>query len=158
MIRIETVKTDGAEMKCTVFGSGKKPMVIIPGLSVANVCESAELIAASFDIFCRDYTVYLFDRCADIPRGYTMNDMSEAVAAGMKKLGIDSVYLFAVSQGGMMALYLAERYPELVKCMLISSSSSLIRDDFAAVCAKWKSLAAARDSRGLAAYFNEVLY
>ena len=158
MTKVMSVEAAGNIMKCTVFGEGKKKMVIIPGLSVRDVCESAELIAGAYSDFHGDYTAYLFDRCADIPSGYTMNDMSEAVAAGMKALGVADAYVFGASQGGMIALYLAERYPELVRCVAVGSSSALIRDDFAAVCAEWKRYAAAGDSAGLTRYFYEILY
>ena len=158
MVRIETVKTDSGEMKCTVFGTGARPMVIIPGLSVGNICDCAEQVASAYGAFCEDYTVYLFDRCTDIPNGYTMGDMSEAAADGMRALGIENACIFGASQGGMIALYLAERHSELVRCLAVCSTSALIRDDFKAVCENWKSLAAQGDSAALTAYFNSVLY
>jgi len=155
---IETVTGNGSEMKCTVFGTGAKQMVMIPGLSITGVWELAEQVAEAYSCFCEEYTVYLFDRCDEIPAGYTMNGMAEDAAAGMKALGIKSAYVFGASQGGMIALYIAEHYPELVKSLAVCSTSALIRDDFREVCTNWNRFALKKDSKGLAKYFYEVLF
>lgn len=51
---ISTLNVNGSDMKYFSFGNGKKIMMIIPGLSLRPVSESAEFVAAAYDIFTRN--------------------------------------------------------------------------------------------------------
>ena len=44
-IQIETVKTDAFTMDYFQFGQGKETLVILPGLSVQSVMDSADAVA-----------------------------------------------------------------------------------------------------------------
>ena len=61
-IKIETVCTDGFEMEFFRFGTGEKSLVIIPGLSVQSVMNSAKSIADEYAVMAEDFTAYVFDR------------------------------------------------------------------------------------------------
>ena len=43
------------------FGRGKKPLVIIPGLSVQSILLFKDIIKSSYEIFSEDFTVYVID-------------------------------------------------------------------------------------------------
>ena len=141
-IRINSVKTDTFEMKYFSFGSGTKDMVILPGLSLQDLMPMAGAIADAYSIFKEDFTVWFFDRRADIPEGYTICDMAEDTAKAMEQLGLQGVSLFGVSQGGMIAQCLATEHPGLVGRMVLASTAS--RTDVGRIsrtCGRWKELA-----------------
>ncbi len=54
--------TENFSMDYIRFGSGRKTLVILPGLSVQSVIPAAADIEKQYDLFKKDYTVYLFDR------------------------------------------------------------------------------------------------
>ena len=91
------------------FGNGSRKLVVIPGLSdgLATVKGKAWILSLPYRKFFRDYTVYMFSRKNDMPDGYTIRDMAQDQVLAMRELGIDQTYLLGVSQGGMIAQYLA---------------------------------------------------
>ena len=56
-IKIETIKTVSFEMEYCKFGTGSKIMVVIPGLGIRSVMESADFIAEAFSLFHEKYTI-----------------------------------------------------------------------------------------------------
>ncbi len=157
-IPIRTVKTDTFEMQYFCFGRGEKTLVILPGISVQSVMSSADLVAGSYDEMAEDFTIYVFDRRQDLPPVYTVYDMAEDTAKALIALGLQDIYLFGASQGGMMALVIAIEFPELVKKMVLGSTSAHIRDDQYASLAGWAEKARAKDGVGLFMAFGEALY
>ena len=104
------------------FGSGEKKLVILPGLSdgLATVKGKALILSLPYRKFFRDYTVYMFSRKNDMPEGYSIREMADEQARAMKDLGITRAYLLGVSQGGMIAQYMAIDYPEMVKKLILA--------------------------------------
>ena len=92
---------------CVAFGKGSKPFVIIPGLSLNRIKGAGLSLAYMYRIFTKDYRVYVFDKKDVIPEGYTIKKIAEDTANAMKELGIEKAYVLGVSQGGMVAQYLA---------------------------------------------------
>lgn len=121
---IQSVKTDKFEMEYVKFGDGPKTFVIIPGLSLKNVLNSAASIEVSYKIFKQDYTCYLFDRIKNPPEVYPISQMAEDLAETFKILGIKNADVFGTSQGGMVAQYMAINHPELFHKLVLGSSSS----------------------------------
>ena len=128
-------------MKHVVFGTGKKDMVIIPGLSFKPVCDSSQAVADAYAQFGRDYRVWLFDRRSDCPEGCSIRQMAADTAEEMKKLGIEKADIFGVSQGGIMAQYIAADYPELVNKAVLASAACRNSDSSLAVFTQWNTLA-----------------
>ena len=155
---VKTVSTDGVTMDYVVFGSGEKTFVILPGLSIHSVMGSAEAIAAAYQSFAEEYTVYVFDRAKDLKEGYTVRDMAEDTAKAMEALHIEGADVFGASQGGMMAQYLATDHPALVHKLILGSTLSKPNDTFLNVVDTWISLAEARDEEGLLASFADQIY
>ena len=104
---LSTVKTPSFEMDYLRFGSGDRVFVILPGLSVKSVLESASLIARQYERIAKDHTVYLFDRRKTLPYSYPVDDMAADTARAMDALGLRNVFLFGASQGGMIAQQIA---------------------------------------------------
>ena len=112
-IPIETVRTEGFSMRFFRFGTGDRPFVILPGLSVQSVMGAADAVAAAYADFAERYTVYLFDRREELPEQYSVYRMGLDTAAAMRALGLYDADIFGASQGGMIAQVIAIEAPEL---------------------------------------------
>ena len=157
-IEIKTVNTAKCGMDYFSFGSGKKTLVIIPGLSVRSVMLSAELIAKDYELFSKDYTVYVFDRRNALPPRYTVREAAEDTAAAMTALGLNNVCLFGTSQGGMISLLIAAGFKGLVsKLALGSACAKVTRTGFDCI-GRWIDLAKSGNGRELYLDFGEKIY
>ena len=125
------------KMSYASFGNGDKTMVIIPGLSLRDVKGAGLGLAYMYRKFTKEYTVYVFDRKDDIPEGYTVKDIADDVAEGMRQLGLKNAYVFGVSQGGMVVQYLALNYPELVKKLVLGVTLSRNNETVTKVVNHW---------------------
>ena len=122
--QLESLKNEAFEMEYLRFGEGKKTLVILPGLSIQSVMGAADAVAAAYQSLEDSYTIYVFDRRAELPSPYTVRDMARDTAEAFAALGLRKVCLFGASQGGMIALVLAVEHPELVGKMVLGSSSA----------------------------------
>ncbi len=145
-------------MKHIMFGHGKKTFVILPGLSVHSVTGLAGAIESAYKDFVEEYTVCVFDRADDICAGYTIRDMARDTAAAMKSLGIEKADIFGVSQGGMIAQYLAVDYPEIVNKMILGSTLAKTNDVFLHVIDEWIRFAKEKDEKSLLQSFVGNVY
>ncbi len=145
-------------MDYTVFGSGDKSFVILPGLSIHSVMRSAGAIAQAYRIFSEEYTVYVFDRAEDIQDGYTVRDMAKDTAQAMKALNIKNADVFGASQGGMIAQYLAIDFPELIHKMILGSTLAKANETAVKTIGEWVRLAEERDEIGLLESFADKVY
>jgi len=156
--RIHTIENAEFTMQYLRFGTGKKPMVILPGLSVQSVMPAAPLIEKQYEIFREDFTVYLFDRRAEVPPVYSVYDMANDTAKTMQTLGLHDVCLFGASQGGMMAMMIAAVHPELVGRLAVGSSACSVKGNRSAVISEWITLARKGNAEKLYLAFGEKLY
>ena len=157
--RIETVRTDAFTMDYCRFGHGKAALVILPGMSVQRVMGSANAIAQSYAKLAEDFTFYVFERRNELPGGYSVQGMARDTATAMQVLGLDEVCLFGASQGGMMALVLAMEHPQLVKRVILGSTSAQVTEaQYREVFGRWAELAKVGDAAALYLAFGEALY
>ena len=140
------------------FGHGDKNLVIIPGLSVQSVMDSAEAVKEAFKGFGQDFTIRLFDRRKNLPPVYSIADMAQDTVSVIRKLGLKDLYLFGASQGGMICMEIASSYPSLVHSMVLGSTSCRITKDRYRVIDHWVSLAKKGDPEALYLSFGEKLY
>ncbi len=140
-MEIRTIKTNRAEMEYFSFGEGKEIFVILPGMSLISVMQSAEAVKAQYSVFKEKYTVYLFDRKKNITKGYSITDMADDTAEAMELLGLSDITLYGVSQGGMIAQRLTQRYPELVKKLVLASTLARNNDTSRETLSEWMCLA-----------------
>ncbi|MBR0414024.1 MAG: alpha/beta hydrolase [Clostridia bacterium] len=157
-IPIETVQTGEIQMRFFRFGTGKTPLVIIPGLSVKPVSESAAAIAKQYRQFAEDFTVYVFDRRANLPAQYTVAQMAEDTAAAISALGLCRYCLFGASQGGMMAMLIAAAHPEAVEKLALGSSCVRVNETAYRVISHWAELARRHKSEALYLDFCQKVY
>ncbi len=157
-MKIEKVCTETFSMEYFRFGRGEKTLVILPGLSVQSVMGAADAVAAAYSSIQDAYTVYVFDRRADLPSPYTVRDMARDTAEAFRLLGLKNVCLFGASQGGMMALVMAIEHPELIGKMVLGSTSAHVQEPQYRVMEEWIRLARAGDRTGLYLAFGREIY
>ena len=145
-------------MDYITFGKGSKPLVIIPGLNAKSVKGAEIPLAYMYRIFAKEYKVYVFDRKADIPEDYTVRDAAKDTAKMMQKLGLEKVHVFAVSQGGMIAQYLAIDYPHLVEKMVLAVTLSKNNPTVEAVVSQWIEYIEQNDFKAMSMDMLEKMY
>lgn len=115
-----------AGMDYVRFGSGKKILLMLPGLGdgLQTVRGTALPMALMYRQFAKDFTVYMFSRKNDLPAGHTTRDMAEDLARAMQELGIKRASVLGVSMGGMIAQHLAIGHPHLVETLILVVTSA----------------------------------
>lgn len=145
-------------MDCVCFGRGKKPLIILPGLSFQKVKSTAYLLVYMYRIFAKKYTVYVFDKKEVIPDGYTIKNMADDVALAMGQLHIESADVFGVSQGGMIAQYLAIDYPQLVSKAVLAVTTSRVNETMEKVINDWIRMAEQKEYETFVLDMFEKMY
>ena len=146
-----TVPIGNTEMSYASFGHGDRVFIILPGLSdgLATVKGKALLLAKPYSPFFNDFTVYMFSRKDDMPVGYTIRDMAADQATALQQLGIKHAAVMGVSQGGMIAQYLAIEYPDLVDRLVLAVTAPCANPIIKDSVEKWISLAEQNNHREL---------
>lgn len=108
------------------FGKGKQPLVIIPGLGdgLQTVKGKAQLFSLSYRLLAKHYKIYVFSRINELRQGYTTRDMAADVAESMEVLNITSADVMGISQGGMIAQWLAVDFPEKVQKLILAVTTA----------------------------------
>ncbi len=140
------------------FGRGERTLVIIPGMSIKPISQSAEAIAASYANFADDYTVYLFGRGRRVRPDCTIETLASDVAEAMDGLGLRGADVFAVSLGGMIALRLTLSRPDLVGALALCSTCAGMDEAGKKETEKWAALADAGDGASLCREMIRVIY
>ncbi len=138
-------------MRYASFGSGDKILIMIPGLSdgLTSVQGKALLLARSYRVFFDDYTVYLFNRKTNLPDGTSIRDMAADQAEAMRALGIQNASVIGVSQGGMIAQWLAVDFPELVEKLVLAVTAAYANETILSHIERWCKFAKAKDHKSL---------
>ena len=157
-IAIQTYTKDDLTMKWFSFGKGPRPFVIIPGLSVQSVMGSADAIADAYKDMTDDFTIYVIDRREDVKEGYSLRDMAGDTADLIRGIGLRDINLFGASQGGMIALLIAMEEGDLVKKLVLGSTSSHITGEQFGKIKKWIGLAREKKTEELYLEFGRDIY
>ncbi len=135
----------GSPMYYNVFGRGTDHLVLIPGLGdgLRTVKGMAPVMAWMFRAYARDHRVYVFSRKDVLAPGTTTRDMARDLAEAMGQLGIPEARVMGVSQGGMIAQWLAIDAPERVGRLAIAVSLATQNETVQSVIGHWIRLAEA---------------
>ena len=109
-------------MDYVTFGKGNQPLVIIPGLGdgLQTVKGMAMPFSITYRILAERYKIFVFSRINELRQGYTTRDMAADVAEAMETLNLDVAYVMGISQGGMIAQWLAVDFPERVQRLILA--------------------------------------
>ncbi len=140
------------------FGRGTKPLIMIQGLNTRGIKGAALSLAYMYRVFAKEYKVYLFDRRPVVHEGITVKDMALDIAAAMDVLGIKDADVFGVSQGGMIAQYLAIDRPDLVRKLVLAVTLSRNNETVEQVVSNWIKMAEQGAMRALVADMAEKMY
>lgn len=145
------VQLDGDTMYYIRFGSGKKNLVMLPGLGdgLTTVKGKALPMALMYRAFAREYTVYMFSRRNHLPEGVSTRDMARDLREAMDKLGIGRTDLIGVSMGGMIAQHFAADYPDCVGRLVLVVTSAAPNPTLAESVQEWVSCARHGDHTAL---------
>lgn len=138
-----SVQIGNTTMDYVSFGHGPKNLVLIPGLGdgLATVKGKALLLAKPYKCFFDSYTVYMFSRKNEMPDGYSIRDMASDQAEALKILGIGKTSVMGVSEGGMIAQYLALDFPDLVEKLVIAVSAPSVNPMIRENVERWMGFA-----------------
>lgn len=125
------------------FGQGNQVLILLPGLSdgLRTVKGMALPLAWSYRGFAKEYRVFVFSRKNELPLNYSTRDMAADQAKAMEALGITKAYVMGVSQGGMIAQYLAIDYPKKVQKLVLAMTLSQPNKVLQTVVKNWISMA-----------------
>ncbi len=122
MYQDASVMLGESRMDYAAFGQEKKIFVVLPGLSdgLISVRGKAWMLSLPYKKFLQNYTIYMFSRKDPMPDGYSIREMARDQALALRKLGIKKCCLMGVSQGGMIAQYMAADSPDLVRKLILA--------------------------------------
>ena len=145
------IKIGNTDMDYISFGNGKKVLVMIPGLGDAlkTVKGTAIVFAMMYRDFAKEYKVYVFSRKNQIEKDYSTKNMAKDQVEAIKKLGIYKASFMGVSQGGMIAQYIAIDYPELIDKLVLAVTVSKQNETLQSVVKNWITMAEANDYKGI---------
>ena len=152
------INVSNMQVDYITFGSGAKPLIMIQGLNTRGIKGAAVSLAYTYRMFTKDYKVYLFDRRPVLHDGITVGEMASDVAAAMDALGIRNADVLGVSQGGMIAQYLAIGRPDLVRRMVLAVTLSKNNETVARVIDDWIDMSKRGAMKELVADMAEKLY
>lgn len=153
-----TLDLGNIQMDYITFGNGKKSLIMIQGLNTNGIKGAGFSLAYMYRMFAKEYTVYLFDRRSEIYEGITIREIAADVALAMDALDISNADIFGVSQGGMIAQYLAIDRPDLVNKMVLAVTLSRNNDTVVRVVNQWIEMTRKGDIKALVADMAEKMY
>lgn len=155
-----SVTVGDTDMYYAAFGSGGKTLVVLPGLSdgLATVKGKEWILSAPYRKHLSSYTVYLFSRKNKMPEGYTIREMAEDQVAAMRSLGIERAALLGVSQGGMIAQYVAIDHPEIVTKLILAVTAPNANDTVQEAVLSWIGMVKRSDHKALMVDTAEKMY
>ncbi len=154
------IRMDNTEMDFVVFGEGSKNLVLIPGIGdgLKTVRGMALLFSILYRQYAKSYRVYVFSRKRKLEKGYTTRTMARDLARGMKVMGVQRADVIGISQGGMVAQFLAIDYPCLVNKLVLVSTTAKAGPRIKRRVAKWIKLVKEGDYQELLLDIGEKMY
>ena len=141
----------GGGMDYIRFGRGGRALVMIPGVGdgLKTVKGMALPFAMMYRALARDFTVYVFSRRVTLAEGTTTREMAEDLNAALEALDLSGAAVVGVSQGGMIAQWLAIDHPHRVGRLVLAVTLSRPNPTVRGVIGRWLELARRGDYRGI---------
>ena len=139
------------DMDTIRFGGGEKVLVMLPG--VGDGLKTVKGMALPFALLYRgltkDFTVYAFSRRVELPEHMTTREMAADLNEAMEALGLADAAVLGVSQGGMIAQWLAIDHSDKVRKLVLTVTLSRPNDAVREAIAVWTEMAKRGDYRGI---------
>ena len=139
------------EMDYIRFGSGARTLVMLPGVGdgLKTVRGMALPFALLYRELAKDFTVYVFSRRRELPEHFSTRQMAEDQNTAMERLGLSGAAVVGVSQGGMIAQWLAIDHADKVEKLVLTVTLARPNDTLRDVIARWTGMARRGDYRGI---------
>lgn len=159
-IKNGVVQIDGRTMDYIAFGHGEQTLLMIPGLSdgLKTVKGMALPFAWLYRKLAKHMRIYCFSRANSLAPGFTNRDMARDVKLAMDILEVKKAFVLGVSQGGMIAQWLAIDCPEAVDKLILAVTAPRQNDIIGDCICAWTELANAHDYKGLVIQTSERAY
>ncbi len=141
----------GGIMDYIRFGAGSKTLVMIPGVGdgLKTVRGMAVPFALMYRALAKDFTVYVFSRRRDLAPHTTTREMADDLNRAMEKLGLSATAVVGVSQGGMIAQWLAVDHPDKVGRLVLAVTLCRPNPTVREAIGKWLEMAGRGDYKGI---------
>lgn len=156
--KVQTISTSSAQCECAVFGNGKKPLVILPGLSIKSLMPFAGAVAERYKKFLDGYKIYLLDRPLEPPQNCDADFLAKAATEALDSLGVKGACVVGISAGGIAAQTLAKSRPDLAAKLFLGSTCAKMTDTAAAIIEGWARLAEEEKLSELNQAFAQAVY
>lgn len=142
------------------FGSGNRTLVVLPGLSdgLATVKGKAGILALPYRKYFKEFTVYMFSRKNKMPESYSIREMAQDQVQAMKELGIKKACILGVSQGGMIAQYIAIDHPDVTEKLVLAVTAPYANKVISRAVSTWIKMAERGDHTALMIDTAEKMY
>ncbi len=133
------------------FGNGKKTLVMLPGVGdgLKTVQGTALPFAMLYHKLIRDFTVYVFSRRRNLSKNMSTDQMAEDLNTALNLLNLRKCAVVGVSQGGMIAQWLAINHPDKVDKLVLTVTSARPNDTIKKVISGWLEMADKKDYKGI---------
>ena len=154
------INTNGEQTDYITFGKGEKTLIIIPGVGdgLKTVKGMALPFAFLYHELAKDFKVYVFSRPVNLKADATTEDMAESLYNAMTELYLSKVSVIGVSQGGMIAQYLALNHPDIVEKLILVVTLSRPNLTVTSVIDSWIEMAKKGDYKGIMLSTAELSY
>lgn len=141
----------GGEMDCIRFGTGERALVMIPGVGdgLKTVKGMALPFAWLYRSLAKDFTVYVFSRRRALRTGTSTREMAADLSLALEALGIEGAAVLGVSQGGMIAQWLALDYPKKVGKLVLTVTLGRPNPTVREAIGLWTEMAKRGDYKGI---------
>jgi pimeloyl-ACP methyl ester carboxylesterase len=133
------------------IAGGPAPLVVLPGLTLANGAPHGLAVTAyarGFRRLSQDHTLYIVQRPQGLDVGATTADLAAEYAAVLEP-EIGRFDLMGLSTGGTVAQHLALAHPDVVRRLALVVSGARLAPSGQRICRRWLELARARRWREL---------
>jgi len=154
------VNVGNSQVEYAAFGRGDIPLVIIPGLSegLRTVKGTGKMLYFMYRGLTGNHRIYVIGRKNMLEHSYTTKDMAGDLAVVMDKLALPPAAVIGVSQGGMIAQWLAINYPDKVSRLAIVISLARQNDTVQKVIGNWIKMAGEEHYEELAIDMQEKTF
>ncbi len=154
----QTISTSSAQCECAIFGNGKRPLVILPGIFTKSLMPFAQGVADRYQKFLDSYKIYLLDRPLNPPETCDAAFLAKAAAESLDSLGVKGACVVGISAGGIAAQEVAAARPDLVAKLFLGSTCAKMTDTAAAIIEGWARLAEEEKISELNQAFAQAVY
>jgi pimeloyl-ACP methyl ester carboxylesterase len=126
-IKVKTILVNGADLAYVEQGTGETVVFVHGAAGDWRTWESVRpFIAQKYHFVALSRRYHFPNKWTDDGSRYSMDQQVDDVAAFIRGLNVGRVHLVGGSWGGRLVGYLAVRYPELLRSVVMSDPSGLI--------------------------------